>query len=111
MNLSNFYPETVYFCDCLTLVIEKCKKGCSLQDLCNEINNNDIGDTIYCSKCGDGKQNVVFSCGNHLVMVSYATQNGNDRVVVITNDKHFCFSCIKSYLRRHYGKFLSKVNI
>ena len=110
MNLSNFYPETVYFCDCLTLVIEKCKKGFSLQDLCDEINNDDTCNTFYCSKCGDGKQNVVFSCGNHIAMGTYTIQNGNDRVELI-NDEPFCLRCIKYYLRCHYGKFLSRVNI
>ena len=113
MNLSNVYPKTVYFCNCLTLVIEKCKKGCSLQDLVNEINNNDTADTIiYCSRCGDAKQDVVFSCGNHLTMETYFVQYvANDCVAMAAMDKLFCLSCIKRYLRRHYGKFLSKVNI
>ena len=113
MDLKNFYPKTVYFCNCLKMVMEKCKKGCSLQDLCNEINNNDTGDSIiYCSKCGDGKQDVVLSCGNHLAMGTYIIQYvENDSVAIAVTDELFCLSCIKRYLHRHYGKFLSKVNI
>ena len=69
MKLSNFHPKTVYFCNCLTMVMEKCEKGCSLQDLCNEINNNDTGNVIYCSRCGDRKENVIFSCIHHLPLI------------------------------------------
>ena len=113
MNLSNFYPKTVYFCNCLTMVVEKSKKGCSLQDLCNEINNNDTGDSIiYCSRCADGKKDVVLSCVNHLAMGTYVIQYvENDSVAMVATDKLFCLSCIKRYLRMNYDKFLSKVNI
>ena len=112
MNLSNFYPETVYFCNCLKMVMEKCKKASSLQDLCNEINNNDTDDIIYCSRCGDCKKDVVLSCCNHLAMGTFVIQHvENDSVAMVAKDKHFCLSCIKRYLRKNYDKFLSKVNI
>ena len=112
MNLSNVYPKTVYFCDCLKVtIVEKCKKGCSLQDLVNQI--NDSGNSIiYCSRCGDGKQDVVLSCCNHLAMETYVIQYvENDSVAMVATDKLFCLSCIKCYLRKNYDKFLSKVNI
>ena len=111
MNLSNIYPETVYFCDCLKVtIVEKCK-GCSLQDLVNQINNSGSS-IIYCSRCGDGKQDVVLSCANHLAMGTYTVQyNANDSALMVTTDKSYCLNCIKGYLRRNYAKFLSKVNI
>ena len=113
MNLSNIYPETVYFCNCLKMVMQKCKKGCSLQDLCNEINNNDTADgIIYCSKCGDGKQHVALSCTDHLAMGTFVIQYvENNSVAMAAKDKHFCLSCIKCFLRKNYDKFLFKVNI
>ena len=113
MNLSNFYPKTVYFCNCLKMVMEKCKKSCSLQDLCNQINNDDTGDNvIYCVKCGDGKQDVVLSCCKHMPMGTFTIQYvKNDAMTMEIKDELFCFSCIKRYLRKNYDKFLSKVNI
>ena len=89
------------------------QKKASLQDLCNEINNNDTGDgIIYCSKCGDGKQDVVLSCSNHFAMGTFVIQYvENDSVAMVAKDKLFCLSCIKRYLRKNYDKFLSKVNI
>ena len=113
INLSNFYPKTVYFCNCLKMVIEKCEKGCSLQDLCNQINENDTGDNIiYCAKCGDGKQDVVLSCCNHIPMGTFVIQyTANNAAAMTITDRHFCLFCIKKYLRQKYYKFLSKVNI
>ena len=111
-NLSNFFPETVYFCDCLQMV-KKCKKTCSLQDLCNEINNNDSNDeTIYCVKCGNEKKDVVFSCCNHMAMGSFLIQTiTNEATVFETDNRHFCLLCIKKYLRKKYHIFKShKVN-
>ena len=113
MNLSNFFPKTVYFCNCLQKVIEKCKKGCSLQDLCNEINDNDTGDDIiYCAKCGDGKQDVVLSCCAHIPIGTFTIQYVvNDAITMKYNDKQFCLTCIKRYLKKNFDKFLHKVNI
>ena len=112
-NLSNFFPETVYFCDCLQMVIEKCKKPCSLQDLCNEINNNNSdGEIIYCVKCGNEKKDVVFSCINHLTMGTFLIQSvAGDITVFETYSRHFCLLCIKKYLRKKYNIFkCHKVN-
>ena len=113
INLSNFYPKTVYFCNCLKKVMEKCEKGCSLQELCNQINDGDTDDNIiYCAKCGDTKQDVVLSCCGHIPMTTFVIQNtANNACVMQVTDRHFCLSCIKKYLRKNYYKFLSKVDI
>ena len=113
ITLSNFFPKTVYFCNCLKMVIEKCEKGCSLQDLCNQINDNDTGDNvIYCAKCGDSKEDVVLSCCSHISMMSCVIQyTANNAVAMKIEDRHFCLSCIKRFLRKNFHNFLSKVNI
>ena len=113
MKLSNFHPKTVYFCNCLTMVMEKCEKGCSLQDLTNQINDNDSGDNIiYCAKCGDDKQNVVLSCYLHIPMETFIIQyTANNAAPMEIRSENFCLTCIKKYLRKNYCKFSSKVNI
>ena len=104
-KLRDFFPGKVYFCDCLQETINNCSKSSSLQDICNEINDTD-GKMIYCVKCGDGKQDVVFSCGNHLIMGTFAVElHGNNVTLIENSTVHYCFSCIKKYLQEKYYKF------
>ena len=111
-TLSNFYPKTVYFCDCLKLVIGECEKGSSLQDFCNEINNKQTrGNCIYSVKCGDKKQDNVFSCLDHIPMGTFYVQySTNDVRKLETINESFCLTCIKKYLRQNYNIFLFKTN-
>ena len=112
-TLSNFYPKTVYFCNCLKMVIDECQKSSSLQDFCNEINDkNSTGNCIYSVKCGDKKQDNVFSCLNHILMGAFNIQyTANGVRELETLNESFCLTCIKKYLRQNYDKFLSKSNI
>ena len=104
-KLRDFFPRTVYFCDCLQEIIDNCSKSCSLQDICNEINMTD-GKMIYCVRCGDEKQDVVFSCGNHLIMGTFAVElNGNNVTIIESLTGHYCLSCVKKYLIEKYYKF------
>ena len=97
-KLRDFFPKMVYFCNCLQETINNCSKSFCLQDICDEINMTD-GKMIYCVRCGDEKQDVVFSCGNHLTMGTFAV-NGNNVTL-----GHNCLSCIKKYLQEKYYKF------
>ena len=112
-DLSNFYPETVYFCDCLKMVIDECKKASSLQYFYNEINDkNNTGNCIYSVRCGDDKKDNVFSCFNHIPMGTFQIQYTKNSIKKLdTINESFCLICIKKYLRRHYNKFLFKTNI
>ena len=104
-KLIAFFPEVVYYCDCLQKVIEKCKRPSSLQDTCNEINDSD-GEMIYCVKCGDDKKDVVFSCTKHLTMGTFAVEIHNNKVAVIqTETRQYCLSCVKTYLQEKYQIF------
>ena len=96
-----FFPEVVYYCDCLQEIIDECEKPSSLQDIYNKIDIK--GDTIYCTKCGDDKKDVVFSCTKHLTMETFAVEIHNNNVVVIeTGARNYCLSCVKKYLREKY---------
>ena len=106
-DLSNFFPKTVYFCDCLRKTIQICEKGSSLQHFCNQINKNDTGDNIiYCAKCNTERQDVVFSCTGHMSMGTFTIQYVADSSIVMQiQDRHFCLLCIKKYLREKYLQF------
>ena len=104
-KLRDFFPRAVYFCDCLQETIDNCLKCFCLQDIFNEINKTD-GKMIYCVRCGDEKQDVVFSCGNHLIMGTFAVDLHVNKVTLIKSTaRHYCLSCIKKYLKEKYYKF------
>ena len=111
-DLSNFFPQTVYFCDCLKTVIAQCPKSLSLQDFCNEINEKQTNDDcIYSVRCGFKKKDNVFSCLNHIPMGNFYIQyTKNEARELETSDGSFCLICIKTYLRRNYHNFLFKNN-
>ena len=75
-----------------------------MADICNKIDNNK--GEIYCVLCGDDKQDVAFSCTEHLTMETLAVEIHNDNVVVIeTETRNNCLSCIKKNLRKKYQNF------
>ena len=57
-----FFPKKVYRCACLD-VIASCLANeiYSLVDICIKVNQT-IGEKIYCVKCGENRQNAIFSC-------------------------------------------------
>ena len=111
-DLSNFFPKKVYYCDCLQKLIEQCEKTSSLQHFCNQINENGTDDDIiYCTKCNDKRQDVVFSCTHHMSMGTFTIQYIADSSTVMRmQDRHFCLLCIKKYLRTKYANFNSHDN-
>lgn len=103
-KLIAYFPEVVYYCDCLQEIIEKCEKPSSLHDICNKIDNNKR--EIYCVLCGDDEQDVVFSCIEHLTMETLVVEIHNANVVVIeTKTRNYCLSCIRKNLRKKYQMF------
>ena len=104
-KLIAFFPEKVYYCDCLQEVIEKCEKPSSLQDISNKIDKCD-GQTIYCTKCNDDKKDVVFSCLKHMTYGTLAVELHKNNVVLIETDaRHYCLRCVKKYLQEKYYLF------
>ena len=107
-NLIDFFPKTVYYCDCLKNIIKKCLKPCSLQHICDEINDCN-GIIVYCARCGDNKEDVVFSCADHLLMGTFTAQFLNGKVTVIETNRKYCFCCIKKNLQEKYYNYNSEI--
>ena len=101
-----FFPQKVYYCSCVKSIIISCLLDgmYSLGDICNEITQVDtFFKKIYCTKCGDNKQNVIFSCTGHMPMVIFDSKpavNGN--IYCLIKRKINCRICIKKYLQKMY---------
>ena len=68
------FPKKVYHCPCVSLQIKLClvNGDYSLKDICKKLNQVEVeveGDNqkIYCSKCGDNMEDVIFSCTKHML--------------------------------------------
>ena len=89
------FPKKVYHCSCVDLEIKLClvNGDYSLKDICKKLNEVNIGQKIYCSKCGDNMEDAIFSCFEHMSLVIVNNNNNNN-----SN----CIQCIKKYLQEAY---------
>ena len=97
------YPEKVYHCSCMSLDIKLClvNRLYSLKDICKKLNQTN-GDKIYCSKCGDKNQYVIFSCLKHMAMVVFYPEMQDGYLELTEQNKNCCLRCIQKYLRIAY---------
>ena len=88
------FPKTVYHCSCVALEIKLClvNGNYSLKDIVKKLNKKASYRKIYCSKCGDNLENVIFSCRKHMHLIS----------ICELKDKGRCLRCIKRYLKTAY---------
>ena len=83
----------------------------SLGDICYQIKQvNTTIKKIYCAKCGDNKQDVVFSCCDHMAMVIFSIKTKSDdktTASIYCNDetKNYCITCVKKYLQAMYYRY------
>ena len=107
-NYKKFFPKKVYRCDCLVRVITSClaDKIYSLGDICLKVNQT-IGKQIYCVKCGKNRQNVIFSCTDHMPMVIFGvkTSQSTPTISLCDETKTYCRICVKKYLQKMYYLF------
>ena len=87
------YPEKVYHCSCVDFQIKLCliNGHYSFKDIISNLNQNlNVNRKIYSSKCG--KNEVIFSCREHMSLKSICEINNSKR----------CLKCIKSYMQTAY---------
>ena len=113
-NYKNFFPKRVYHCSCLHSIIVSCLQDgiYSLGDICHRIRyGNTAIKKIYCAKCSDDKQDVVFSCCDHMAMIIFSvkTKSSSDKTTasIYCNDetKNYCIKCVKKYLQAMYYRY------
>ena len=102
-NYKNFFPKRVYHCSCLHSIIVSCLQDgiYSLGDICHRIRQVNTGiKKIYCAKCGDDKQDVVFSCCDHMAMVIFSVIKQLLVFTVMTKLKITVSNVLKSIYKR-----------
>ena len=110
-----FFPRKVYRYACLGSVITSCLYDgiYSLADICDKISQTDCTESkkIYCAKCGKNKENVIFSCSDHMAMIIIAVKRYDctaspDKttasVYFYDETKTYCPGCVKKYLQEMY---------
>ena len=95
------YPNKVYHCPCVSLEIKLCLVNghYSVKDICKKLNQSIDDIKIYCCKCGDGLQDVIFSCVDHMKLIILSCENDGTFVELTQKDKNSCKICIKRYLQ------------
>ena len=103
-----FFPQKVYRCDCLAPVIASCLTNeiYSLTGICTKLNQT-TGRKIYCVKCGENRQNAIFSCTEHMPMVIFGVETLQSTGTISLRDetKNYCSICVKKYLQENYYFF------
>ena len=109
-----FFPQKVYRCACLGRVIASClvDEIYSLADICKKVDETNC-EKIYCVRCGENKQNAIFSCGDHMAMIifaveTYNTQSSDQTTGTISfrdETKTYCRICVRKYLQEMYYRF------
>ena len=74
----------------------------SLKDICKTLNQKIDERKIYCSKCGDDLQDVIFSCTEHMHLVIFSIKKDNGYIELTEEIKKSCKYCLKKYLKTAY---------
>ena len=98
------FPNNVYHCPCVSLEIKLCLVNgiYSLKDICKKLNEKIDDRKIYCSKCGDNLQHVIFSCTDHMSLVIFSIKQNDDYMELNEEIKKSCKYCLKKYLQIAY---------
>ena len=105
-----FFPKKVYRCACLGKVISSCfQHGIyALSDIIDEIKETEYTETkIFCVKCGQHDENVVFSCADHMsvlviVAMRYKCTELPNETNITVSGQTYSRGCIRKCLREMY---------
>ena len=110
-KFKKFFPQKVYQCSCLERVIDSCLLNdiYSFIDICVKVNQTSR-EKIFCTKCSENKQDVIFTCSDHIPMVILAveieqTSDGETSYYFRDETKTYCPICVKKCLERMYYYF------
>ena len=104
-SLVKIYPRKVYHCQCVSLDVKLClvNGDYSLKDICTKLRQSKVNRLFYCCKVGDGKQDVIFSCLNHMQLTVFYGKHNDGYLHLDQQSKNNCKRCIKKYLQIAYS--------
>ena len=110
-KFKKFFPQKVYRCSCLEHVIASCllNEIYSFIDICVKVNQT-VREKIFCTKCGENKQDVIFTCTGHIPLIILTVEtsqsiDGQTSYYFRDETKTYCPICVKICLRRMYYYF------
>ena len=92
------FPNKVYYCPCVKIDIMMClvNGDYCLKDIISKLKKCKVNKLFYCTKCGDDKRSVIFSCVDHMKLKTFLVGESEDHL-------NNCKKCIKKYLRIAYS--------
>ena len=110
-KFKKLFPHKVYRCSCLEHVIASCllNEIYSFMDICIKVNQS-VKEKIFTMKCGENKQDVIFTCSGHvpLIILSVETSQSSDGQITYyfrDDTKTYCRTCVRICLRQMYHYF------
>ena len=99
------YPNKVYHCQCVSLDVKLClvNGDYSLKDIITKLRQSKVNRLFYCCKCGDDKQDIIFSCENHMRLTVFNGKHDDGYIHLNQQSKNNCKRCIKKYLKTSYN--------
>ena len=95
------YPDKVYYCPCLKIDVMMClvNGDYSLNDIISQLKKSKVKRLFYCTKCGNDKKSVIFSCVGHMRLKTFLV--GDEHLT--EEHRNNCIQCLKKYLRTAYS--------
>ena len=95
------FPNKIYHCPCASLQIKLCLVNgyYSLKDICKKLNQIEFDRKIYCTKCGDDMNDVIFSCTQHMSLIVFSIKQTSCYIELNEEAKNSCRQCIRKYLQ------------
>ena len=95
------FPDKVYYCQCLKIDVMMClvNGNYSLKDIICELKKSKVKKLFYCTRCGQDKRNVIFSCVDHMKLKTFLV--GDEHLT--DEHRNNCTRCLKKYLRTAYS--------
>ena len=67
------FPNKVYYCPCLKVDVMMClvNGDYCLKDIIRKLKKCQAKRVFFCTKCGNDKRNVIFSCVDHMRLKTF----------------------------------------